>query len=152
MSAGLRSLWHRGRFWLSGLVLLLSAHYLYQSLNPQFPPEWQEQTLGDISAAPMPFDEDPPYRYDGKRYKDFAVRFCDGCMARLRTAHLSIGSQPAERTPPSGDGVLHGSLWYAEAHAPFPEIVGADDRLWLTVQTWDGRLQHVSWPLPAAWR
>lgn len=147
MSGNVRSRWIRVAYWLSALLLILPAWYLYQSLNPVFPPEWQEQQLGPISAAPMPMNETGPYQYDGKYYKDFAVRLCEGCAERMRTAYLSVGAHPAA-VPADGEGVLHGSSLFMEAHAPFPAELAAEDRLWLSVQEWDGQLHHASWPLP----
>jgi hypothetical protein len=151
MTGNVRSRWIRWAYWLSGLLLVLPAWYLYHSLNPVFPAEWPEQQLGSFSAAPMPANTAGPYRYDGKYYKDFTVRLCEGCAQRLRTAYLSVGPQPVP-VPADGEGVLHGGDLFMEAHAPFPAVLAAEDRLWLTVQQWDGRLYHASWGLPEGLR
>lgn len=141
--------WLRYRFWLSGLVLLASAWFFYRALNPQFPPPWSEQPVGPFTATPMPADNAPPYPHGDAWLKDFSVRFCDGCVQRIRMAHLSVGAVPK----PLGDdleGVLHGNALLQHVHAPFPAEVRPSDRLWLTVEDWQGRSYHAAWTLEGA--
>ncbi|MEX0730410.1 MAG: hypothetical protein WED00_10470 [Aquisalimonadaceae bacterium] len=137
----------RWKYCLSALLLILPAWFYYQSLNPELPPEWSEQRVGPFTAAPTPADTQPAYVYDGVSLKDFSVRFCEGCRARMRTAYLVVGPEPAA-IPAGYDGIVHGHGSYAHVHVPYPERPAPEHRLWLTVQEWDGRLHQVSWPLP----
>jgi hypothetical protein len=151
MSTRLLHAWQRGRFWLSGLLLVLPCWYLWQSFNPVFPAEWPERQAGPFAVAVTPADDAPPYRHDDARQMDFSARFCDGCVAKIRMAWLSVGAQPAP-LPDDLAGVLHGDSRMQHAHAPVPRASAPQDRLWLTVESWDGKVHHADWPLPENWR
>lgn len=138
----------RWKFLLNGLLLLAPGWFFYASLAPEWPAEWAEQPVGPFTAAPMPLSDDPPIAYDGGYVKDFSFRFCEGCVARIRAAHVSVGPAPAP-VPGGHEGVLHGSSLAQHVHVPFPAEIGPEDRLWLSVQDWAGAMHHVSWPLPA---
>lgn len=141
-----RTFWQRWRYRINGLLLLAPCWFLYDALTPTFPPEWPEQPIGPFSAAPRPADDNPPYPHDGGYLKDFSVRFCDGCVTKIRTAHVSVGRQPLEQ--PATDGLLHGSSRSQHVHVPYPPSQGAGEMLWVSVQEWSGRMHHAAWPLP----
>lgn len=141
--------WPRARYWLNALVLIAPLWFFYDALTPVFPAPWPTQTVGPFTVTPMPHDDAGPYRHDGGQVKDFAFHFCDGCVARIRMAYANAG--PAALTEADGgEGVVHGRGAMQEAHVPYPAQPGAADRLWLTVQEWDGTLHRFAWPLPAA--
>lgn len=146
MSIKTRTPWQRWAYRASGLILIAPIWYFYVSMNPEFPPAWPEQQVGPFTATPTPGDAEPPYLHDENYYKDFSVRFCDGCVERIRLAYLSVGAAPAA-LPAELDGILHGDRYLQHVHAPYPEALGPDDRLWFTVQEWNGRVHHAAWPL-----
>ncbi len=131
---------------LSVIFLITPVWFLYQSMNPVFPDAWPEQPVGPFTATPTPADDNAPYYYAGKHYKDFSVRLCEGCTAQVRRAFLSIG---AEAGIPEGEptGILHGSRFILHAHAPVPERITQQDRLWLTIEDWQGKQYQQSWEL-----
>ncbi|MFZ5724003.1 MAG: hypothetical protein ACOY33_10140 [Pseudomonadota bacterium] len=137
----------RGRYLVNGLLLALPAWWLYASLNPVFEPEWEERSAGPFVAAPTPADAAPPYPHGDRLYKDFSVRFCEDCVARIRQAYLGVGAAPAP-LPDDAAGLLHGNRFGQHAHAPFPAQPQPGDRLWLTVEDWHGQRHHASWALP----
>ncbi|MFA9462144.1 hypothetical protein [Thiohalorhabdus methylotrophus] len=138
----------RWKYLINGLVLLAPVWFLYDRLTPApLPAPWPEHRAGPVTAAPRPLDDGPPHRHDGMFVKDFRVRLCEGCAARIRSAHLRAAPAPPT-IPADAAGVLHGHGAARHVHAPYPPQPGADDRLWLTVQTWDGEVHHASWPLP----
>lgn len=141
----------RWKYLLNGLLLIAPAWFYYDSLSPAFPDEWPEQSIGPFTAAPRPANDGPQFYYDGGYIKDFSVRFCDGCVSRIRAAHISVGEQPAP-APSGHEGVLHGNSLAQHVHAPFPARIAPNDRLWLTVQEWNGAVHHASWPLPEGLR
>ena len=141
-----RSLWHRWRFRLNGFLLILPLWYIYLALTPEFPAAWPEKSVGPVSAIPMPADYDPPYAHEDIFVKDFYLHLCEGCMDKIRTAYLNIGTEPlpiSERI----EGVVHGNRFSQEAHAVSPPQIGPDDKLWMTVQDWSGRIHHAWWDL-----
>lgn len=147
MSAPPRKRWPRARYWLNAFVLIAPAWFFYDALTPVFPAAWPTQAAGPFTVTPTPHDEAGPYPHDGVFVKDFAFRFCDGCAPRIRMAYANAG--PAALAEPDGEeGIVHGHGAMQEAHVPYPAQPGPADRLWLTVQEWDGTLHRVAWPLP----
>lgn len=147
MIAVLRTRWPRARFWLNAFVLVAPGWFLYASLTPTFPPAWPTQAAGPFEVTPTPHDDAGPYPHDGAHVKDFSFRFCDGCVARIRMAYANAGPEPVAVLD-GEDGVVHGHGALQEAHVPYPQRPGPEDRLWLTVQEWNGTLHRVAWPLP----
>lgn len=131
---------------LNALLLIVPLWFVYRTLVPEAAAEWPVRGIGPFTAAPMPADADPPYLHEDGYMKDFAVRLCSGCGERIRLAYLSVGERPAE-TRDGVDGILHGFGSLQHAHAPFPKQPGMRDKLWLTVQEWNGQLHHAAWPL-----
>lgn len=145
--------WHRNKFKLSGLLLLLPVYFLYQSLHPTFPDSLPEQQIGDLKIAAMPLDMDGAYQHDGEYIKDFMVLFNQGNPEQIRQGFMSIGPAPLSfDTLQDGDlGILHGSRYGKHVHALASAEFSASDRIWLTIETWQGELNTISWPLPAQW-
>ncbi|MDO9596162.1 MAG: hypothetical protein Q7J47_00435 [Azoarcus sp.] len=141
--------WRRAKYWLNALVLIAPVWFFYASLTPEFPPPWETQTVGPFSVTPTPHNSAPPYDHHGVRVKDFGFRFCDGCVERIRLAHANVGPQALPALE-GGDGVVHGHGAQQEAHVPYPAQAGEGDRLWLTVQEWNGAIHRRAWPLPPA--
>lgn len=130
----------------NALLLLVPLWFFYRMLAPEFPTAWPERRVGPFVAVPTPADADPPYRVDGDYMKDFSVRFCADCVKRIRLARSNVGDRPTDLTDDPA-GILHGAGPLLYAHVPFPERITESDRLWVTVQEWNGRTHYFSWPL-----
>lgn len=165
MSKPTPSFWQRKKFHLNALVLIAPMYFLYHALNPTVDEElasmFEQKTLSTtrtlnadndtetasvLTAHPVPLSHRPAYLHDGIYVKDFRVDFCDDCIPTIRQAYLNAGPAPAE-FPEEPDGILHGNRFALHVHAPFPHTPTAEDRLWLSVETWAGELQQTSWPL-----
>lgn len=146
--------WHRYKFLLSGLLLILPFVFLYQSLNPTFPDALPEQAVGDYVIAPMPYDLDGPYQHDGQYVKDFLLTFKQGNISNIRQAFLSISKEPMAATQlrmvDEAEGFLHGSRHGQHVHALAKQTISADDRIWLTIENWNGNVLTANWAIPAA--
>lgn len=141
-----KSFFYRWRYWFNGILLILPCWFLYQQLNPVFPDPWEKKQLGPFTVQPMPYNLEGPYTYDGKRYKDFSLTFCEGCVEKIRYAYVSVAPEPIE-IPADDTGAIHGNNYGQEVHAPYPDQLQADDKLWVTVQDWSGNLYHASWDI-----
>ena len=142
-----RTRWQKFRYWLNGLVIVAPLYFLYTSLTPPVPEQsWKQQSIGPFTAVPTPADADPPYQHDGEWVKDFSVTLCEGCLEKIRYAFLSVGARPASM-PKGSEGILHGISPTQHVHAPYPPSPSDQDKLWLSVQEWNGTLHHASWPL-----
>ncbi|MBU2114509.1 MAG: hypothetical protein KKE94_12165 [Gammaproteobacteria bacterium] len=144
------SFWQRQKYKLSGLVLLLPLWFLYQSLTPEFPPAWPAQQLGEFEIAPMPLNLEPPYAHHDKYVKDFYLTFSQGEISSIRQGYVNIGTAalPLAQLQQGEDGILHGSRHGQHVHAIAPAAFSAGDKVWLTLQTWQGELLTTSWDLP----
>ena len=136
----------RWRYCLNGFLLILPFWYLYQQLTPTFPAPLAEKGIGPFTVQPRPSNEEPAYDYGDDYFKDFSLTFCDGCVDKIRFAYMSVGPEPAPM-PEDAYGVIHGNSEVQHAHAPFPEKVSEVDKLWVTVQDWQGNSYHASWSL-----
>lgn len=140
--------WQRGMYRVSGLVLIAPVWFFYEAMSPPpLPAQWQRQSIGPFTAAPQPVNNDAPYPHDGAFAKDFSVHFCEGCIAQIRMAWLGVGERPSA-LPDDLAGILHGNNHEQHVHAPFPQALGDNDKLWLTVQQWNGQTHHTAWSLP----
>lgn len=138
------------KFSIHSLLLILPVYFLYQSLNPVFPPSWQPQTISSIEFTPMPYDNDAPYLHHGVYVKDFLLMVNKGDIRNIRQAYLNIGpaALPLEQMKQQDEGIVHGSKHGLHAHAIAPESINTDDKLWLTVQEWDMKVYVTSWEIP----
>ncbi|WP_075593800.1 hypothetical protein [Pseudoalteromonas sp. PAB 2.2] len=142
--------WQRKKYLLHAIVLALPVWFIYQSLNPQFPALWQEQQAGEFKIAPMPLNEDAPYSHHNEYVKDFFIAFNQGDISNIRQAYLNIGEAPLPLTEFAKDeeGLMHGTAHGQHAHVIAPKAISADDKLWVTIQTWQGQLHTLQWDIP----
>ncbi|QUN05234.1 hypothetical protein KDN34_13655 [Shewanella yunxiaonensis] len=147
------SFWNRNKFKISGLLLILPAYFFYESLHPTFPDALPVQTVGEFTLAPMPLDLNAPYRHDGEYIKDFMVLFQKGDITDIRQAFMNIGPNALSVAQlHDGDlGILHGSRYGQHVHALTNGSISSGDRLWLTIEDWQGEIRTVSWPVPDSW-
>ena len=145
------SVWQRHKYKLNGLVLLLPLWFLYQSLTPVFPPAWPAQQVGGFEIAPMPLNLELPYAHHDEYVKDFYLTFSQGDISNIRQGYLTIGPQalPLVQLQQGEEGILHGSRHGQHVHAIAPKTLTNSDKVWLTLQTWQGETLTTSWQLPA---
>jgi hypothetical protein len=146
------SLWQGYKYKVSGLLLILPIFFLYQSLFPKFPDAWEAKKIGSFEIVPMPYNLDPPYLHDGVYTKDFFFTFKQGDIKNIRQAYVNIGKHalPLRQLAAGNAGILHGSQHGQEAHAISPAVLIFEDKMWLTIENWQGKLLITSWPLPAS--
>ena len=144
------SAWHRHKYKLNALVLVLPLWFLYQSMTPEFPPAWPAQQLGEFNIVPMPLDLKPPYAHHDNYVKDFMLMFSGADTRTIRQAYMNIGpaALPLNELQQSDEGILHGSRHAQHVHAIAPAALTADDKVWLTIQTWQGTTLTTYWSLP----
>ena len=141
----------RKRYWLNAILLILPVWYIYKAFNPTFPDSLPVIDVGSYSLSAMPYNEDAPYQHDGIYVKDFLVLFQKGDVDNIRQAFVNIGKNPIAIADAEGHelGILHGSKYGKEVHALAQAALSADDKVWITLQTWDGEVYQGAWPLPA---
>jgi len=142
--------WKKYRYQLSGTVLALPFWFLYQSMTPQFPPAWPAQQVGDFQITPMPLDLKPPYAHHETYVKDFMLTFNRGNISDLRQGYVNIGPAPLplSQLQQAEDGILHGNRHSQHVHAIAPKTFSVTDKMWITLETWQGEQLTASWELP----
>lgn len=148
---GLFQWWIRGKYLLSGSIILLSGYFFYGSLSTEFPDPLPSKNAGQFTITPMPLDTSPPYKHHEGYVKDFMLMFSRGDIQTIRQAYLSIGTAPVQiiKLEGSDEGLLHGSRHSQHAHAISPKVISQADKIWLIVQLWSGEEMAVEWDIPA---
>ena len=143
------SFWQLKKYYLNSLVLVLPLWFLYQSLTPVFSPMWPAQQIGQFEIAPMPLNLQPPYAHHDQYVKDFMLTFSKGDISAIRQGYLNIGpaALPLAQLQQGEEGILHGSRHGQHVHAIAPKILTTGDKVWLTLQTWQGDTLTTSWEL-----
>lgn len=146
-------LWFRGRFYLSGLVLVLPAmafpfYFQQVSAPPLGAHILPERQVGPYVVTLAEFMPGPPHPgEDGHPVKDFSLHVRDGYPQRIRSVYLRLGA------PAHADDLgeaMHGNPYRLHVHVPIPAQVSAAERLWLTIEDWDGTLRQTWWPVTEA--
>ena len=159
MKTKVKVLWQKYKYKLNFLILILPIYFFYRSLHPVFPPAWPAQTIGSFEQkfgpfeiTPMPFDLEPAYRHEDTYVKDFLLMFNQGDISQIRQAYLNIGEQPLalDELQQGGDGILHGSRHGQHVHALTQGAFTPGQKMWLTIQNWQGKQMTTSWDLPAS--
>ncbi|MFC3032558.1 hypothetical protein ACFOEE_08510 [Pseudoalteromonas fenneropenaei] len=145
-----KRLFDRYKYWLNAFLLVLPAWYFYQTLNPKFPEALTAQTIGEFTIVPMPLDERAPYRHDGLYVKDFLFMFNQGEVDNIRQAYVNIGAQALSLNEFRSYelGILHGTKHGQHVHALTSQTFNSEDKIWLTIETWNGEVLQTAWPLP----
>jgi hypothetical protein len=149
MARANNNFWNRYKFKINGFVLILSCYFLYQSLLPQFPDTLETKEIGVFEVSAMPFNLDPPYLHGGVYAKDFFLTFSKGQIKDIRQAYLNIGKRPLplSELQKGSEGILHGSQHGQEVHAIAPRLLELEHKIWLTIESWQGKQMVTSWNL-----
>ncbi len=144
------NLLHRYKYKLNSLILILPFYFLYQALFPIFPDAWHTKEINSFKITPMPYNLDAPYFHDGSYVKDFILTFKQGNIKYIRQAYVNIGKEaiPFVKLQAGEQGILHGSQHGQEVHAIAPRTIKSTDKLWLTIEDWQGEKTVASWDIP----
>lgn len=145
-------MWRRWRFHLSALLVLAptiaAPAVLRAPLTMEAARVHASRAVGPWMVTLTEAEAAPPYQlHSGRRLKDYGIRLCDGCREQIRGAFIAVG----EHAPPldTPGFPLHGSRYHLEAHVEFPATLNGRERLWLTLDGWNGEAFQISWPVDA---
>lgn len=140
--------WHRGKFHLSALMMLVPLPFLpnYFSPKPIFaPPEIRR----DVSAGPFPitlvtYDESPHRAGNGEWMKEYHVHLRPADIDKVRGVFLRVGKP---RNLRAAGALGFGNPYEREAEVAVPAEPAGTEELWVTVEDWSGRIHQTSTPL-----
>jgi hypothetical protein len=148
MAVRKNTIFNRHKFKLSGLALLFPIYFLYQQQQiPVFPAPWAAKQVGEFNLTIQPVNKEVPYAHDAEWFKDFTVFINKGRITQIRQAYANIGTAPIpiEQLQLNDIGLLHGSSLLQHVHAISPVHIASNDKVWITIQTWDGIIFTQSW-------
>lgn len=131
------------------LVLAVAASVMtlrfYSASAQERAANFAEQTIGPWRLGALMIaglgDTSDPIR-PGARAMVLA-RFCDECWTDIKRLWVNVGLQPAG----SKGQRVSGQPGFARAGVKLPDMLGADTRLWMTAEGWDGSIYYASWRL-----
>ncbi|MEI2414584.1 thiamine pyrophosphate-binding protein [Orrella sp. JC864] len=155
-AGGFSRWWHRWRFHLSALLLVLPLLYLPRyfqdvALN-RGTMGLGQRPAGTVQVGPWPLQlaewETGAPKPDPAGYmKTFTMALCQGCQDEVRAVYLRVGKPRSLRAAGS---IFFGSPHRAFATIPIPERTATDADLWLTAEGWDGSVHQTPWPIAQA--
>lgn len=143
-------LWFRGKYYLSGLILILPLiafpNYFTRVAVPRLGAHiLPEQAVGPFQVTLAEFMPGPPLVGPKEHLlKDYALEIREGYPDRIRSVYIRVGVPPNARN--LGE-IMHGTPYRLHAHVRFMTPPRADERMWLTLEEWDGSIHQASWPL-----
>jgi hypothetical protein len=149
--------WHRWKFHLSALLLIVPVAYLQTYFTEVEMNRGQkglgEREIGEKQVGPwtVKLAEDRLWEPLGNKEfgytQGFNLSLCEACIPEIRAAYIRVGKPRSLRT---AGAVFFGSPYRMSAGMVIPERTRHDDDLWLTVEGWDGSVHHASWTLAEA--
>jgi len=153
----LNVLWHKWRFHLNILLLLIPLgfmpKYFTNAALIRGDTGLGEHEIGEIQVGPWSLrlaelrDEAP--RRDGAtgHVKAFNAALCDACIEQVKATYLRIGKPRSLR---AAGVIFFGTPYRMGASLPVPEKTQADAELWITMEGWDGAMHQAAIPLSQA--
>lgn len=153
----LRRLWHKWRFHLNILLLLIPLGFMpkYFADVAMFRGEsgLGARDIGEIQVGPWSLrlaelrDEAPLLNGPAGYMKSFNAALCKACANEVKATYLRIGKPRSLRT---AGAIFFGTPYRAGTSVPIPKHASTDDGLWITMEGWDGSMHQASIPLSQA--
>lgn len=153
----LSRLWHRWRFHLNILLLLIPLGFMpkYFADAALFRGDsgLGEREVGDIQVGPWSLrlaelrNEAPLLSGPAGYMKRFNAALCERCIDQVKATYLRIGKPRSLR---AAGVIFFGTPYRMGAMLPVPEKTTADAELWITMEGWDGSMHQAAVPLGKA--
>lgn len=153
----LSRLWHRWRFHLNILLLLIPLGFMpkYFADAALFRGDsgLGEREVGDIQVGPWSLrlaelrNEAPLLSGPTGYMKGFNAALCERCIDQVKATYLRIGKPRSLR---AAGVIFFGTPYRMGALLPVPEKTTADAELWITMEGWDGSMHQAAVPLGKA--
>ncbi|MHA3737540.1 thiamine pyrophosphate-binding protein [Pseudomonas sp. Eth.TT006] len=149
--SALRRIWHKWRFHLNALLLLIPLSFMpkYLADAALFRGDvgLGEHEIGEIQVGPWSLrlaelrNEAPHLDGPAGYMKDFNAALCDACIEQVKATYLRIGKPRSLR---AAGVIFFGTPYRMGAQLPVAEKTRPDAELWITMEGWDGSL-HQAW-------
>ncbi|OLF52319.1 thiamine pyrophosphate-binding protein [Pseudomonas chlororaphis] len=153
----LGQLWHKWRFHLNILLLLIPLGFMpkYFADAALFRGDsgLGEREIGEVQVGPWSLrlaelrNESPRLQGPAGYQKDFNAALCETCIDQVKATYLRIGKPRSLR---AAGVIFFGTPYRMGATLTVPEKTKADAELWITMEGWDGSMHQAAIPLNQA--
>jgi hypothetical protein len=155
--SSLRAVWHKWRFHLNILLLLIPLGFMPKYFADEALMRGDsglgEREVGEIQVGPWSLrlaelrNAAPTLDGPAGYMKGFNAALCDACISQVKATYLRIGKPRSLR---AAGVIFFGAPYRMAASLPVPAKTAANAELWITMEGWDGAMHQASIPLSQA--
>ncbi len=152
----LRMFWHKWRFHLNILLLLIPLGFMPKYFADEALQRGDdglgEREVGEVQVGPWSLRlaelrNEAPLNSPAGHMKNFNAALCDACIDQVKATYLRIGKPRSLR---AAGVIFFGTPYRMSAQLPVPDKTKPDAQLWITMEGWDGSMHQASIPLNQA--
>ncbi|MDN4546603.1 thiamine pyrophosphate-binding protein [Pseudomonas sp. C32] len=152
----LRVFWHKWRFHLNILLLLIPLGFMPKYFADEALQRGDnglgEREVGEVQVGPWSLRlaelrNEAPLNSPSGHMKNFNAALCDACIDQVKATYLRIGKPRSLR---AAGVIFFGTPYRMSAQLPVPDKTKTDAQLWITMEGWDGSMHQASIPLNQA--
>ena len=152
----LRVFWHKWRFHLNILLLLIPLGFMPKYFADEALQRGDnglgEREVGEVQVGPWSLRlaelrNEAPLNSPAGHMKNFNAALCDACIDQVKATYLRIGKPRSLR---AAGVIFFGTPYRMSAQLPVPDKTKPDAQLWITMEGWDGSMHQASIPLNQA--
>lgn len=153
----LRVLWHKWRFHINVLLILVPLGFMpkYFADAALFRGDsgLGEREIGEVQVGPWSLNlaelrnEAPQLSGPAGYMKSFNAALCQACAEQVKATYLRIGKPRSLR---AAGVIFFGTPYRMGATLPVPEKTKGDADIWITMEGWDGSMHQAAVPLAKA--
>jgi hypothetical protein len=152
----LRVFWHKWRFHLNILLLLIPLGFMPKYFADEALQRGDdglgEREVGEVQVGPWSLRlaelrNEAPLNSPAGHMKNFNAALCDACIDQVKATYLRIGKPRSLR---AAGVIFFGTPYRMSAQLPVPDKTKPDAQLWITMEGWDGSMHQTSIPLNQA--
>lgn len=156
-STTLRRLWHKWRFHLNILLVIIPLafmpKYFHEVALFRGESGLGEREIGEVQVGPWSlrlaelFEGAPRLEGPAGYRKDFNAALCNTCIDQVKATYVRIGKPRSLR---AAGAIFFGSPYRMGVSVPIPAHTKVDTALWVTMEGWDGSMHQASISLAQA--
>jgi hypothetical protein len=156
-ASSLSRLWHKWRFHLNILLLLIPLsfmpRYFADTALYRGDSGLGQRVIGDVQVGPWRLkmaelkNREPELDGISGYMKSFNAELCEACADRVKATYLRIGKPRSLR---AAGVIFFGSPHNLGAYIQIPPTTAPDAQLWITMEGWDGSVHQATIPLEQA--
>lgn len=128
------------------IPFLFLAYYYFVGEVEHEHKYYEKRSIDDFNVVLIEEEKTPPYTiFGGTKMKNYALKFDIENLNYIRVANLQISKIAPEIS--LINGLAHDNPYELHVHVVFPQNLEEDDKLWLSIEKWDGTTKQIFWPV-----